>query len=91
MAPSFSQEEIEAGFSDWNDLASHDEVRKASVSKELAQALQKAFTLQDVLARHSAHQSSVPSTEEDHDDASERENEARANDQNIGRREAWDP
>jgi phage/plasmid primase-like uncharacterized protein len=83
MAPSFSQEEIEAGFSDWNDLASHDEVRKASVSKELAQALQKAFTLQDVLARHSAHQSSVPSTEEDHDDASERENEARANDQNI--------
>src|SRR5271157_304125 len=28
MAPSFSEEELEAGFSDWNDLASHDEVRK---------------------------------------------------------------
>src|SRR6266446_2772528 len=85
MAPSFSQEELEAGFSDWNDLASHDEVRKASVTKELGQALQKAFALQDVLARHlaSAHQSSVPSTEEDHDDAFDRENEARANDQNI--------
>jgi hypothetical protein len=31
----------------------------------------------------SAHQSSVPSTEEDHDDAFDRENEVRANDQNI--------
>jgi hypothetical protein len=49
------------------------------------QALQNAFALQDVLARHlaSAHQSSVPSTEEEHDDAFDRENEARANDQNI--------
>ena len=28
MAPSFSEEELEAGFSDWNDLASHDEVRE---------------------------------------------------------------
>ena len=54
-------------------------MRKASVTKELAQALQKAFTLQGVLARHSAtaHPSSVPNTEEDH------ENEARPNDQNI--------
>ena len=69
MAPSFSEEELEAGFSDWNDLASHDEVRKGLVAKELGQALQKAFALQDVLARHlaSAHQSSVPSTGEDHD------------------------
>jgi len=31
----------------------------------------------------SAHQSSVPSTEEDHDDAFDRENEVRANDRNI--------
>jgi phage/plasmid primase-like uncharacterized protein len=85
MAPSFSEEDLEAGFSDWNDLASHDEVRKASVSKELAQALQKAFGLQDVLARHLAtgHQSSVPSTEEDYDDAFDRENEARGSDENI--------
>src|SRR5260370_27014993 len=79
------EEELEAGFSDWNDLASHDEVRKGLVAKELGHALQKAFALQDVLARHlaSAHQSSVPSTEEDDDDAFDRENEVRANDQNI--------
>ena len=77
MAPSFSEEELEAGFSDWNDLASHDEVRKGLVAKELEQALQKAFALQDV------HQSSVPGTGEDHGDAFDRENEARANDQNI--------
>src|SRR6266446_6773793 len=85
MAPSFSEEELEAGFSDWNDLASHDEVRKGLVAKELGQALQKAFALQDVLVRHlaSAHQSSVPSTEEEHDDAFDRENEVRANDQNT--------
>ena len=85
MAPSFSEEELEAGFSDWNDLASHDEVRKGLIAKELGQALQKAFALQDVLARHlaSAHQSSVPSTEEEDDDAFDRENEVRANDQNI--------
>jgi phage/plasmid primase-like uncharacterized protein len=37
MAPSFSQEELEAGFSDWNDLATHDEVRKGLVAKELEQ------------------------------------------------------
>src|SRR5206468_6751551 len=43
MAPTFSQEEIEAGFSDWNDLASHDEVRAALVAKELGNALAKAF------------------------------------------------
>ena len=77
MAPSFSEEELEAGFSDWNDLASHDEVRKGLVAKELEQALQKAFALQDV------HQSSVPGTGEDHGDAFDREHEARANDQNI--------
>ena len=77
MAPSFSEEELEAGFSDWNDLATHDEVRKGLVAKELEQALQKAFALQDV------HQSSVPGTEEDHGDAFDLENEARANDQNI--------
>ena len=75
MAPSFSEEELEAGFSDWNDLASHDEVRKGLVAKELEQALQKAFALQDV------HQSSVPGTGEDHGDAFDRENEAA--DQNI--------
>jgi hypothetical protein len=77
MAPSFSEEELEAGFSDWNDLASQDEVRKGLVVKELEQALQKAFALQDV------HQSSVPDTGEDHGDAFNRENEAQANDQNI--------
>ncbi len=84
MAPSFSEEELEAGFSDWNDLASHDEVRKGLVAKELGQALQKAFALQDALARHvaTAHEPSGPSTEE-HDDAFDRENEVRANDQNI--------
>src|SRR6266404_1283663 len=77
MAPSFSEEELEAGFSDWNVLASHDEVRKGLVAKELEQALQKAFALQDV------HRSSVPGTGEDHGDAFDRENETRANDQNI--------
>src|SRR6266436_3574772 len=61
------------------------EVRKGLVAKELGQALQKAFALQDVLARHlaSAHQSSVSSTEEEHDDAFDWENEVQANDQNI--------
>src|SRR5882757_6762592 len=58
MAPSFSEEELEAGFSDWNDLATHDEVRKGLVAKELEQALQKAFA--DV------HQTSVPGAGEDH-------------------------
>src|SRR5258705_4199217 len=47
------------------------------VAKELEQALQKAFALQDV------HQSSVPGTEEDHGDAFDRENEAQASDQNV--------
>ena len=61
MAPSFSEEELEAGFSDWNDLASHDEVRKGLVAKELEQALQKACALQDV------HQSSISGTVEDHE------------------------
>src|SRR4029077_6683270 len=71
IAPSFSEEEVQAGFTDWNDLAGHDDVRKGLVAKELGQALQKAFALQDILARHSAsaHQSSIPTTEEDHNDA----------------------
>ena len=43
MAPSFSEEELEAGFSDWNDLASHDEVRAALVAKELEQGTVKAL------------------------------------------------
>jgi putative DNA primase/helicase len=43
MAPSFSEEELEAGFSDWNDLATHDEVRKGLVAKELEQALTEGF------------------------------------------------
>src|SRR6201987_2344726 len=43
MAPSFSDEELEAGFSDWNDLASYDEVRAATVAKELGAALVKAL------------------------------------------------
>jgi hypothetical protein len=60
MAPSFSAEELEAGFSDWNDLATHDEGRKDLVAKELEQALQKAFALQ------STHQSSVSGTGKDH-------------------------
>jgi hypothetical protein len=34
-APFFSEEGLEAGFSDWNDLASYDEVRKGLVAKEL--------------------------------------------------------
>jgi hypothetical protein len=72
----FSEEELVAGFNDWNDLASHDEVRKGLVAKELEQALQKAFALQDV------HQSSIPGTEENHGYAFDREH-ARANDQNI--------
>jgi hypothetical protein len=69
---------------DWNDLASHDEVRKAKVTKEPAQALQNAFTLQDVLARHlaSAQQSSATGTKEDHD-AFDREGEELSADQNI--------
>jgi phage/plasmid primase-like uncharacterized protein len=45
MAPSFSQEELEAGFSDWNDLASHDEMRKGLVAKELESALVKAWSV----------------------------------------------
>jgi hypothetical protein len=77
MAPSFSEEEPEAGFSDWNDLASHDEVRKGLVAKELEQALQKAFALLDV------HQSSVPGNGEDHGDVFDSEHKERANDQNI--------
>src|SRR5258707_345834 len=77
MAPSFSEEELAAGFSDWNDLASHDEVRKGLVAKELEQALQKAFPLQDV------RQSSVPGNGEDHGDVFDSEHEAQANDQNI--------
>jgi hypothetical protein len=77
MAPSFSEEELEAGFSDWNDLASHDEGRKGLVAKELEQALQKAVALLDV------HQSSVPDNGEDHDDVFDSEHKARANDQNI--------
>jgi hypothetical protein len=52
-------------------------VRKGLVAKELEQALQKAFALQDV------HQSSVPGTGEDHGDAFDRENDAQANDQNV--------
>jgi len=55
-----------------NDLANHDEVRRGLVAKELEQAIQEAFALQDV------HQSSVPGTGEDHGDALNRENEARA-------------
>jgi hypothetical protein len=43
MIPQFSEEEIGVGFSDWNDLASHDEVRKALVAKELENALVKAL------------------------------------------------
>ena len=43
MAPSFSEEELEAGFSDWNDLASHDEVRKGLVAKELGVSAAEGF------------------------------------------------
>ena len=56
MAPSFSEEELENGLSDWNDLATHNEGRKDLVAKELERALQKAFAL------HSTHQSSVSGT-----------------------------
>ena len=51
LVPRFSDEEIQAGMTDFNDLASHDEVRKGLVAKELEQALAKAFALQEVLAR----------------------------------------
>src|SRR5271166_1238836 len=51
MVPRFSDEEIQAGMTDFNDLASHDEVRKGLVAKELEQALAKAFALKEVLAR----------------------------------------
>src|SRR5208337_2270881 len=51
MVPRFSDEEIQAGMTDFNDLTSHDEVRKGLVAQELEQALAKAFALQEVLAR----------------------------------------
>ena len=53
--------------------------------KSLGKHYRRLLHYRSVLARHlaSGHQSSVPSTEEDHDDAFDRENEARANDQNI--------
>ena len=43
MVPSFSEGEVQAGFTDWNDMASHDEVCKALVAKELENALVKAL------------------------------------------------
>ena len=43
MAPSFSEEEVQGEFTDWNDMASQDEVRAALVAKELENALVKAL------------------------------------------------
>jgi conjugative relaxase-like TrwC/TraI family protein len=78
MAPSFSEEELEAGFSDWNDLASHDEVRKGLVAKELENALVKALER----ARHSDPVLNVDGNTE-LENASEREDEEPSADQNV--------
>ena len=78
MAPSFSEEELEAGFSDWNDLASHDEVRKRLVAKELEQARGKA--LERALHRDPALDVDGNTELEN---ASEREDEELSADRNI--------
>src|SRR6266436_6466768 len=78
MAPSFSEEELEAGFSDWNDLASHDEVRRGLVAKELENALVKALER----ARHRDPALDVDGNTE-LENASEREDAEPSADQNI--------
>ena len=78
MAPSFSEEELEAGFSDWNDLASQDEVRAAFVAKELENALVKALER----ARHRDPALDVDGNTE-LENASEREDAEPSADQNI--------
>src|SRR6266436_1698525 len=78
MAPSFSEEELEAGFSDWNDLASHDEVRRGLVAKELENALVKALER----ARHRDPALDVDGNTE-LENASEREDEEPSADQNT--------
>jgi hypothetical protein len=78
MAPSFSEEEVQAGFTDWNDMASHDEVRAALVAKELENALVKALKR----ARHRDPALDVDGNTE-LENASEREDEEPSADQNI--------
>jgi hypothetical protein len=78
MTPSFSEEEVQAGFSDWNDLASHDEVRKGLVAKELGNALAKAF---ERAQQRDPAQNAGGNTELE--DGSEREDEEPSADQNI--------
>src|SRR6266436_7675663 len=75
MAPSFSEEEVQAGFTDWNDMASHDEVRAALVAKELENALVKALER----ARHRDPALDVDGNTE----LVEREHEEPSADQNI--------
>jgi hypothetical protein len=81
MAPSFSEEELAAGFSDWNDLATHDEVRKGLVAKELENALVKALER----ARHRDPALDVDGNTE-LGNASEREDEEPSADRNISSR-----
>jgi phage/plasmid primase-like uncharacterized protein len=76
MAPSFSEEELEAGFSDWNDLASHDEVRAALVAKELESALVKAL-------ERASHRDLALDVDGNTELGNASDREARANDQNI--------
>ena len=78
MAPSFSEEEVQAGFTDWNDMASHDEVRAALVAKELENALVKALER----ARHRDPALDVDGNTE-LENASEREDEEPSADQNT--------
>src|SRR5271157_274527 len=79
LVPRFSDEEIQAGMTDFNDLASHDEVRKGLVAKELEQALAKAFALQEVLAR-SQQVEAAPAPAQS---SAETEHEEETPDQNI--------
>src|SRR6266478_6265592 len=78
MAPSFSEEEVQAGCTDWSDMASHDEVRAALVTKELESALVKALER----APHRDPALDVDGNTE-LENASEREDEEPSADQNI--------
>src|SRR5208283_4426034 len=79
MVPRFSDEEIQAGMTDFNDLTSHDEVRKGLVAQELEQALAKAFALKEVLAR-SQQVEAAPAPAQS---SAETEHEEETPDQNI--------
>src|SRR5208282_4071582 len=79
LVPRFNDEKIQAGMTDFNDLASHDEVRKGLVAKELEQALAKAFALKEVLAR-SQQVEAAPAPAQS---SAETEHEEETPDQNI--------